>query len=208
MLPSPTLVYLANPANAPVLAAAGPIAAVGISAVVGAAVGGLAAVGIEMGLREFEDKFKIGTYKARFWTAQGIRSLVFGSGVALSTTALFGLIVSGSITASVCIASGGIALAVVAAVGIGLAFTRYKYGCAEEKRKVVQTLLVEFDLLSVIQIRTILQTYSISMDDVHNGLRDERDHQRAGRIYIQTRVILERPEPHLDPTQSYFEHVQ
>lgn len=184
MMTTPMIIYAAQPAVGSVsaVAATTSLAAVG-AGVLGVAAGAALGLGMEMGLQEFEEKFKVGTFKMRWWTAQGIRTLVFGTGVGVSVATAFGLIAGGSLIAGCAICSGGITLAICAAVGIAFAIGRYKKGCAEDKRRAIELFILKFEEMSSDQRRMVIQEQQITIDDIHHKLKTLANHNLVGRIY-------------------------
>jgi hypothetical protein len=92
----------------------------GLSA--GTIVGGM----IEFSLQEFERKFmESGKQEWRFWTAQGIRTMMVGGGTGLTVAAALGMLGITAVATTVFVCAAGVGLAVIGVAGMIYAGIRY-----------------------------------------------------------------------------------
>lgn len=167
MMMSPALIIGANmsPAAAASVAATLPIAS---AALLGVAVGVCAGAFAEMKLQEFEEKCRLGTYKVRWRTAQGLRLLLVGTGTGLTVAAACGVI-SASIVITAGVASCGVALAIIGVLAIGAGMVRYKNlqesMSRQERADACDVLLRTMGSLDDAQVRMFVQQHTLTLTD-------------------------------------------
>ncbi len=163
------------------------------TAIVGGVVGVATAGYMEIKLQEFEQKCKIGTYKVRFWTAQGLRTIFVGGGIGLTTAAAMGLI-SSSIVVTVGVASAGIGVAVVFALAIGYGFARYQNMSAKmaqmEREEAARVLMPDIDNVSDDDVRNFIKSHKLTIVEMGPHLMREPNSilasQRFARVHRLT----------------------
>ncbi len=192
MTTMPFSVYLASqPAameatalTAPLLV---PVIVAGSSFVAGALVGKC----IEMSLREFEENCRFLSYEARWYTAQGIRAIMVGAGTTLTVTALLGIIGGASLLAVVSLASAGIGLAVVGAVGFVVALDRYTSAKRKDEQAYRNSILSELagtmDHLSDDSLKELSKKHKFTHDDITTILLLEPDVPQTGTKFLRLR---------------------
>ncbi len=163
------------------------------AAVVGGVAGMATAGYMEIKLQEFEEKCKVGTYKIRFWTAQGLRTIFVGGGIGLTTAAAMGLI-SSSIVVTVGVASAGIGIAVVFALAIGYGFARYQNQSARmaqlEREEAAKILMPDIDNVSDDDVKKFIRSHNLTIVEMGPHLMREPNSilasQRFARVHRLT----------------------
>lgn len=187
--------------NAAMLSGAISATPVGVGlALTGASLGGLA-IGIaaatyaEIKLQEFEEKCKRGSFKVRWQTAQGIRFLIFGGGVAMTTTAALGII-SASIAVTASVASCGVGLAIVGVLALGYGFARYKMLSAAMQQREREEAAVEMvnimlhDPHANQELRSFARDHGVTMREISKALEVQHNDEVAAVLFVRARKLL------------------
>src|SRR6185295_6485433 len=160
---------------------------------------------VEVALEEFEEKCRFGTYKVRWWTAQGFRALFVCGGIGLTAAAAYGVI-SASIVATVSAASFGAGVAVVAIFALGAGFVRYKdlsSKMAEQEREDACNLIMPFICASINQqqqtnpmwtdkkIMAFLKSHGVTVKHMAPWIqKNVANHEEAGKVFARCLPLL------------------